>query len=30
MFGPAQYAVAKAVADSVADGTIPTASAITW
>ena len=24
MFGPAQYAVAKAVADSVADGTIPT------
>ena len=23
MFGPAQYAVAKAVADSVADGTIP-------
>jgi 5,6,7,8-tetrahydromethanopterin hydro-lyase len=27
MFGPAQYAVAKAVADSVADGTIP-ASAV--
>src|SRR6188474_1900046 len=27
MFGPAQYAVAKAVADSVADGTIPTAAA---
>src|SRR3954469_18658706 len=27
MFGPAQYAVAKAVADSVADGTIPTADA---
>src|SRR6476661_3794825 len=25
MFGPAQYAVAKAVADSVADGTIPEA-----
>src|SRR5579863_7340270 len=25
MFGPAQYAVAKAVADSVADGTIPKA-----
>ncbi len=25
MFGPAQYAVAKAVADSVADGTIPQA-----
>jgi 5,6,7,8-tetrahydromethanopterin hydro-lyase len=23
MFGPAQYAVAKAVADSVADGTVP-------
>jgi 5,6,7,8-tetrahydromethanopterin hydro-lyase len=23
MFGPAQYAVAKAIADSVADGTIP-------
>src|SRR6202140_849606 len=27
MFGPAQYAVAKAVADSVADGTIPAADA---
>lgn len=27
MFGPAQYAVAKAVADSVADGTIPAAEA---
>ena len=27
MFGPAQYAVAKAVADSVADGTIPIAEA---
>src|SRR5207302_3306607 len=27
MFGPAQYAVAKAVADSVADGTIPAAQA---
>jgi 5,6,7,8-tetrahydromethanopterin hydro-lyase len=27
MFGPAQYAVAKAVADSVADGTIPAGSA---
>ena len=27
MFGPAQYAVAKAVADSVADGTIPASSA---
>jgi 5,6,7,8-tetrahydromethanopterin hydro-lyase len=27
MFGPAQYAVAKAVADSVADGTIPSAQA---
>ena len=27
MFGPAQYAVAKAVADSVADGTIPEAEA---
>ncbi len=27
MFGPAQYAVAKAVADSVADGTIPQAEA---
>ena len=27
MFGPAQHAVAKAVADSVADGTIPTAEA---
>src|SRR5690349_1305219 len=27
MFGPAQYAVAKAVADSVADGTIPGAEA---
>ena len=27
MFGPAQYAVAKAVADSVADGTIPVAEA---
>jgi len=27
MFGPAQYAVAKAVADSVADGTIPVAQA---
>src|SRR5206468_12072520 len=27
MFGPAQYAVAKAVADCVADGTIPTAQA---
>ncbi len=27
MFGPAQYAVAKAVADSVADGTIPSAEA---
>jgi 5,6,7,8-tetrahydromethanopterin hydro-lyase len=27
MFGPAQYAVAKAVADSVADGTIPASDA---
>src|SRR5207237_10229315 len=27
MFGPAQYAVAKAVADSVADGTIPESEA---
>jgi 5,6,7,8-tetrahydromethanopterin hydro-lyase len=27
MFGPAQYAVAKAVADCVADGTIPIAQA---
>jgi 5,6,7,8-tetrahydromethanopterin hydro-lyase len=27
MFGPAQYAVAKAVADSVADGTIPSSAA---
>jgi 5,6,7,8-tetrahydromethanopterin hydro-lyase len=27
MFGPAQHAVAKAVADSVADGTIPLAEA---
>jgi 5,6,7,8-tetrahydromethanopterin hydro-lyase len=27
MFGPAQYAVAKAVADSVADGTIPATAA---
>ena len=27
MFGPAQHAVAKAVADSVADGTIPTEEA---
>jgi 5,6,7,8-tetrahydromethanopterin hydro-lyase len=27
MFGPAQYAVAKAVADAVAEGTIPSASA---
>jgi 5,6,7,8-tetrahydromethanopterin hydro-lyase len=27
MFGPAQYAVAKAVADSVAEGTIPAAHA---
>src|SRR3974390_3526192 len=27
MFGPAQYAVAKAVADCVADGTIPAAAA---
>ena len=27
MFGPAQYAVAKAVADCVADGTIPASSA---
>ena len=27
MFGPAQYAVAKAVQDSVADGTIPAAEA---
>jgi 5,6,7,8-tetrahydromethanopterin hydro-lyase len=27
MFGPAQYAVAKAVADSVADGTIPSSQA---
>ena len=27
MFGPAQYAVANAVADSVADGTIPAAEA---
>src|SRR6202142_3205108 len=27
MFGPAQYAVAKAVADSVADGTIPKSEA---
>jgi 5,6,7,8-tetrahydromethanopterin hydro-lyase len=27
MFGPAQYAVAKAVADSVVDGTIPSSAA---
>ena len=27
MFGPAQYAVAKAVSDSLADGTIPAADA---
>jgi 5,6,7,8-tetrahydromethanopterin hydro-lyase len=27
MFGPAQYAVAKAVADCLADGTLPTAQA---
>ena len=27
MFGPAQYAVAKAVADSVADGTLPESEA---
>jgi 5,6,7,8-tetrahydromethanopterin hydro-lyase len=27
MFGPAQYAIAKAVADSVADGTIPASAA---
>jgi 5,6,7,8-tetrahydromethanopterin hydro-lyase len=27
MFGPAQFAVAKAVQDSVADGTIPAAEA---
>jgi 5,6,7,8-tetrahydromethanopterin hydro-lyase len=27
MFGPAQYAVAKAVADSVAEGVIPAAEA---
>src|SRR6201997_4621391 len=27
MFGPAQYAVAKAVADCVADGTIPASAA---
>ena len=27
MFGPAQHAVAKAVADSVADGTIPQSEA---
>jgi 5,6,7,8-tetrahydromethanopterin hydro-lyase len=27
MFGPAQYAVAKAVADCLADGTIPMAAA---
>ena len=27
MFGPAQYAVAKAVADCLADGTIPAAEA---
>jgi 5,6,7,8-tetrahydromethanopterin hydro-lyase len=27
MFGPAQYGVAKAVADSVADGTIPQSEA---
>jgi 5,6,7,8-tetrahydromethanopterin hydro-lyase len=27
MFGPAQYAVAKAVADCLADGTIPSAAA---
>ena len=27
MFGPAQHGVAKAVADSVADGTIPVAEA---
>jgi 5,6,7,8-tetrahydromethanopterin hydro-lyase len=27
MFGPAQYAVAKAVADAVAEGTIPSADA---
>ena len=27
MFGPAQYAVAKAVADCVAEGTIPAAEA---
>ena len=28
MFGPAQFAVAKAVADSVADGVIPAAEAV--
>jgi len=30
MFGPAQYAVAKAVADSVADGVIPKDRAEDW
>ena len=30
MFGPAQYAVAKAVADCVADGTIPPPRPRTW
>lgn len=30
MFGPAQYAVAKAVADSVADGVIPEDKAEEW
>jgi 5,6,7,8-tetrahydromethanopterin hydro-lyase len=30
MFGPAQFAVAKAVADSVAEGTIPKDKAEDW
>ncbi|MDP7133424.1 MAG: formaldehyde-activating enzyme, partial [Planctomycetota bacterium] len=30
MFGPAQYAVAKAVADSVAEGVIPEDKAEEW
>ena len=30
MFGPAQYAVAKAVADCVAEGTIPATRPKTW
>lgn len=30
MFGPARYAAAKAVADCVADGTLPQAQAEDW